>query len=208
MSPADYFSALYPPLHFAAERGQWLNTTRPDLSAIGFDGMREALDLARFAALHRATIILLTVQAYRVEHGELPKSLFDVLGKSIDRLPLDPYSSLEFRYFPKGLAAPNEVEAANAQFTRTNWMPLMPGMPGIWCTGPDLGAGIYHNQNIDGPIEPTGEVTYYWLRNGNYTTPILSTYEVLEHGFWFPIPDPPHDEPPDDPSERSDIHVP
>jgi hypothetical protein len=52
----------------------------------------------------RATRLILALEAWKLDHGGLPKSLEDLKGKYLDRLPVDPYTGEPFRYEPKGLA--------------------------------------------------------------------------------------------------------
>ena len=52
---------------------------------------------------HRATRLILALEAWRLEHSSLPDSLDDLRGTYLDELPVDPYTGAEFGYEPKGL---------------------------------------------------------------------------------------------------------
>ena len=51
----------------------------------------------------RAAQLVLAIEAWRLDHGSLPKSLDQLLGKYLERLPVDPYSGEQFGYDPNGL---------------------------------------------------------------------------------------------------------
>ena len=53
----------------------------------------------------RATCLLLAIEAWKLQHGSLPKTLDQLVGPCLDRLPVDPYSGVSFRYFRDGLPA-------------------------------------------------------------------------------------------------------
>ena len=77
-------------------------------------------DCLKIETRRRATQLILALEAWRLDHGELPKSLEDIggnpytfrgrprtttgeNGEYLDRPPVDPYSGNPFRYEPKGL---------------------------------------------------------------------------------------------------------
>ncbi len=84
----------------------WLNTTHPMPAEIGRLGIEAAGELAWFEAHRRATIIILALQAYRLEHGQLPISLDALTGDYFEHIPLDPYSCMPYLYFPNGRPLP------------------------------------------------------------------------------------------------------
>jgi hypothetical protein len=98
--------------------------TFPSPAPMEYFGSVTARNLVEFEALRRGTMIVLALQGYRLEHGELPDSL-DKLADGRYRgaaagfvrraapppandaffqyVPLDPFSGQPFRYFPTGL---------------------------------------------------------------------------------------------------------
>jgi hypothetical protein len=53
---------------------------------------------------HRGgTQLALAAEAYRLEHGELPRELSDLQGKYFEKLPVDPFYNSQFVWFPWGL---------------------------------------------------------------------------------------------------------
>jgi hypothetical protein len=52
----------------------------------------------------RAVRLVLALQVWRLEHGELPDSLELVVGPVLDSFPLDPFSGRSFDYRPKGVS--------------------------------------------------------------------------------------------------------
>jgi hypothetical protein len=96
--------------------------TFPSPAPMEYFGSVTARSLVEFEALRRGTMIVLALQAYRLEHGELPDSLDKLAdgryrsdgyarleappsakGAFFQFVPLDPFSGQPFRYFPTGL---------------------------------------------------------------------------------------------------------
>jgi hypothetical protein len=46
----------------------------------------------------RATVIVLALEAWKAKHGKLPRTLDELVGAYLDKLPLDPYSGGPYRY--------------------------------------------------------------------------------------------------------------
>jgi hypothetical protein len=53
---------------------------------------------------YHATLILLALEAWRAEHGQLPEKLDELVGSELDALPLDPLCARPFLYYPHGFA--------------------------------------------------------------------------------------------------------
>jgi MFS family permease len=52
----------------------------------------------------RATLLIMALEAWKLDHGDLPKSLEDLEGKYLNRLPTNPFNGFTFDYAPKGIA--------------------------------------------------------------------------------------------------------
>jgi hypothetical protein len=165
---AGFFDAAYNVFESPErrEKADWLWTTHPDLQRIGFWGILAASALAEFETSQRATMLRLAIESYRLKHGALPRSLAELVGPYFREMPLDPYSGLEFRYFPAGLER------------------FVPGVPCIWSTG----ASLWVNQLPPDRDEPAvGGTLQYGLRHySNHTDPDVVFWA---RGFWFPIPE-------------------
>jgi hypothetical protein len=111
-------------------------STFPSPEPMSNFGSTIARDLVEFEALRRGTMIVLALQAYRLEHGELPDSLEKLArgphnnwkppaigtkgGAFFNTVLLDPYSGEPFRYFPRGLPEfpkQSDVLSANPDWT-------------------------------------------------------------------------------------------
>ena len=115
----------------------------------------------------RGTIIVLALEAYRLTHGELPKSLKKLTNEQLKRLPVDPYSAEQYRYFPNGIpdeelsldsglststtlisddgttvvpSSTSEQSRQDSLLLHANSPPSIDRFrrPGIWCMGPEL----------------------------------------------------------------------
>jgi len=186
----------YPEL-FVREMKEWLPTTNPDLSEIENLDKQAAAQLIAFEAQKRGTMIVLAIAAYRLEHGELPKSLSDLRGDYFQRWPLDPYSGYEFRYFPEGIPSDGTEESKDPSVLeirmRDGGPTIFPGQPGVWCSAPNLVVGL-SEENWDETTEsvnPKKNVRrwYYYDRLSPLVEAhLLPLHEVWSRGTWFSIP--------------------
>jgi hypothetical protein len=93
-------------------------------------------ELAFFEASRRGTMLVLALEAYRLEHGKLPESLDALVAEYFDKLPRDPYSGRDFVYFPQGFPRPRTaLEIVDYDETRP---PLRLEIPCVWCTSARL----------------------------------------------------------------------
>ncbi|HEV3416719.1 MAG TPA: hypothetical protein VG056_07910, partial [Pirellulales bacterium] len=91
-----------------SDETNWLRTTfllaafyQPD-DAVGL-----GKDMLQMETQRRATGLLLALEAWKHDRdGQLPRSLTQLVGPYLDKLPLDPYSGMSFRYFPNGMVQP------------------------------------------------------------------------------------------------------
>jgi hypothetical protein len=176
-----------------SKEADWLESTVPDLSGMGYAGFEAANTLAAFETQRRAAMIVLALESFQLDHGELPKSLAELKGRYLAAVPLDPYSGLEFQYFPSGLPAPKEsVDDANFVSQWRNGLvrpggPIDSGVPGVWSTGPELAAETDTPTRPVGTVESVTIIGYsYRLRPGERTLP---SYAAWGYGYWFQIPD-------------------
>ncbi len=141
----------------------------------GWNVWAETRDLAAMETRRRAVRVQMALLAWKTEHGELPKTLRELVGTYLDRLPLDPHSAEPFRYFPGGLPIP---------ITSSRWGASEPevveaGTPFVWSVGEqvvvrDAGEAIPDRYRVDAGF---GE--------GRRPT---SQYDVWESGWAFPLP--------------------
>lgn len=78
----------------------------------------------------QATEIILAFEAWKLEHGELPKSLDELVGPYLEELPTPWLAGTEYAYFPNGLPKPlwaYPSEAGNyTPFERREFRPRTP----------------------------------------------------------------------------------
>ncbi|HEV2969917.1 MAG TPA: hypothetical protein VGY55_08000 [Pirellulales bacterium] len=181
----------------ASKKAEWLETTVPDLRGMGYAGFEVANNLAAFETQRRAVMIVLALESYRLDHGELPNSLGELKGQYLAAVPLDPYSGMEFQYFRTGLPAP-ETEIDNNGFRRARhdelgWPggPIEYGVPAVWSTGPQLVPATYLPTRPDGTAAENREksqiIVGYSLGWGRAWR-ALSKSDAWEYGYWFGVP--------------------
>lgn len=129
----------------------------------------------------RAARLLFALQAWNIEHGQLPKTLDELVGSYLDHLPMDPYSGEPYRYFPEGVAD-SITESGARHRDGSPVVKVDAGQPFIWSTGEK----VYIQENVDG--ETVGFMKYqivvYPYRGWRRPT---SKYEILQAGVPFLI---------------------
>ena len=126
----------------------------------------------------RAIRMLLALEGWKAEHGELPNSLDELVGAYLDSLPEDPFTRETFRYFPKGLAAPVVQTGGHGMPAFT----LDAESPFIWSGGIRV-----RPRRSDDSSSPA----YFILRprmDGWRRAEPLTEQEVWSYGWVFPIP--------------------
>jgi hypothetical protein len=123
----------------------------------------------------RATRLILALEAWKLEHRELPKSLDELEDKYLDKVPVDPYTGKAFGYGPTGFPYSIVSEPGFAA-TRT----LEPGRPYIACDTwsaetyyPD--AAIDKSSSASGGFEESKGVCEVW--KGVWVFPIPTSGE-------------------------------
>jgi hypothetical protein len=162
----------------------WLSTT-PEMEAVFPWYVRHTLDhplgrdlrdpyyaLYRHETRRRAITVILALQLWRLQHGALPDALSELVGTTLQELPLDPFTGEPFRYFPDGVAQ----EGLQSSFSRD---PLPPGTPFIWSARPGL------ELEREGAWEE--EYTVGEKRWRLSSGPRLSDRAALEYAWKFPI---------------------
>ena len=108
-----------------------------------------------------ATRVILALEAWKREHGTLPKRLEQLVGPYLDRLPLDPCSGEPFHYLPDGLSLP--LHLRGSRFGWVVW-PSSGAIPAktplVWSIGTDVRKTI-----------------------GRPTKDLVDRYEIEEHQF-------------------------
>jgi hypothetical protein len=129
----------------------------------------------------RATRIVLALQAWKLEHGEYPKTLDELVGPYFEHLPIDPYSGESYQYFPEGVK--DWIPAPGMNFEL-----LSPGKgnPFIWSTSPEIQIRPNRTKFLNRyNIYVNGELYY---RNNDGLRGSASLYDILSHGRCFFLP--------------------
>jgi hypothetical protein len=128
----------------------------------------------------RATRIVLALQAWKLEHGDYPKTLDELVGPYFEKLPNDPFSGDSYQYFPEGVK--DWLNALGMNFEL-----LSPGKdkPVVWSTDFLIKLNPNRSQFIN----------RYWIydprqRNneGQHWRDPMSMYDILSHGQCFLVP--------------------
>ena len=133
-------------------------------------------------AMLGATRLVLALEAWKLEHGRLPKRLDELVGHGLDRLPVDPYSTSgeSFRYLPAGLDMPLRSVGTLGGWATVGTIPA--DTPLVWSMGPNV-------RKVSLP--PTeGRREQYEIRDGpgfGWHLP-RSDFDAWESGWPCPIP--------------------
>ena len=100
-------------------------------TTIGFQrGWKGSMPQARVEEVitQRALRLRLALFAWRAEHGQFPEQLEQLVGKYLDKIPLDPWKGKPFSYYPRGklidVPAPNPTILDERPFL---WIPGISG---------------------------------------------------------------------------------
>jgi len=172
---------------------RWLDAIRPNLLGMTLPEHYQMQMLAAFEAHRRGAMIVMALEAYRLDHGSLPAKLDDLAGKYLASVPNDPYwTGQSFKYFPDGLPeARTPLEAKELESAQRMTQKSNPRLPGVWCTGPTIVPAYwgYEITTAEEDEKARSELTYYLLRNINGDR--MSMYVAWARGNWFPIPERP-----------------
>ena len=157
-------------------------------------GTEAVVELAEFEQRRRATLLLLALEAYRLEQGKLPAKLSELVAAYLPGVPLDPYSGDDFLYFPEGVPpAVTDIDAVDLAEAQKTWPDMAPGKPGIWSTGPNLETGYLRSDGSRLTEQQTtaasAAIIYYSARDDRFGNR-LPPYRALRMGHWFAIPEP------------------
>ncbi len=81
----------------------WFATTISPARLWPDNWSREAVCLGEFISIQRATLIVLALQGWRLEHGTLPRTLDELSPAWFAHIPVDPWTGTPFEYYPDGL---------------------------------------------------------------------------------------------------------
>ena len=85
----------------------------------------------------RATRIILALEAWKLQHGSLPKKLDELVGTCFDKLPSDPYTGEPFQYFPDGVKYSFSSDQRSVAGV-SNTVEILAGEPFLWVAGPNV----------------------------------------------------------------------
>jgi hypothetical protein len=124
-------------------------------------------------ACRRAAQLQIALAMYRLDHGEDPKWLSELVPEYLDALPLDPYSGQPFQYAADGLDRPLVSRLNDGPF-----QDIAPFTPLIWSVGPSnarlkLQERRVLQPSLDDPTRPADEAT-----------DLVYVLNALEDGWW------------------------
>ena len=100
-------------------------------------------------ASRRGVRLSLLLEAWKLRHGSLPKTLDELVGPDLDRLPIDPYTGAPFRYVRDGVGIPLrwDIYVGSSYFFSGK---IAAKVPFIWSAGPK----VIYNGVDEGQKEP------------------------------------------------------
>ncbi|MEN6557052.1 MAG: hypothetical protein ABFC54_02605, partial [Thermoguttaceae bacterium] len=137
----------------------------------------------------RATQLILALEAWKLQHGSLPKTLDQLVGPCLDRLPNDPYSNRPFLYFPKGVPYVLSWRLP-PYYSKKKTLPAK--SPFLWSTGPYVQYDVPSDSSKNDMVDDYRIVLHPWefcgLPSGQESRRPTSEQDVLSSGRVFPIP--------------------
>jgi len=141
----------------------WLREFRPNIPPSG-----EQEIWLQYAARRKVSLVLLALQAWRLEHNSLPDSLEQLVGPYLNEMPRDPYSGAPFQYFPHGAAVQTTLKSFQGAIE------ISAEAPFLWSSGSHLTPVVGDRAHDE---------TYIW--GNDQRQPLL---DVLLHGITIPLP--------------------
>jgi hypothetical protein len=156
--------------------------------------------LIRQETSYRATVIVMALNAWRAEHGQLPDRLDELVPAELDALPVDPPFARPFLYYPRGMPARQavgtserpELSAGNATpgiFNNdilgfSGLVPLIADEPFLWSALDSTG---YRESIRQIPPKPGGDPTRFPYELFHAGEAIHAVEYVLGAGTAYPI---------------------
>lgn len=134
----------------------------------------------------RAVRIVMALEAWKLDHDSLPKSLDELVDASyLDKLPNDPYTGKPFVYFPES-ASNSVVQIWGSVLSLSDPENIVVGTPFIWSLGPKVKQLEY--QGVENqPIFLRYAIRLDLKGHEEYYRPSTEA-EILSAGRLFPIP--------------------
>jgi hypothetical protein len=130
---------------------QWMRTT-PLIEEGDLPLVPETWLIATEETDYRATLIVLALEAWKIDHGQLPDRLDQLVPTELASLPLDPVYAKPFLYYPQGLA-----ERGDSRI-------LLSGAVEDSLDRPNPGPSFYPPQILSGPA--IGRRPFVWSALG------------------------------------------
>ena len=131
--------------------------------------------------VRNATRVILALEAWKLDHGSLPKRLEELVGHYLDRLPPNPFSGESFRYLPAGLSMPLAWSQPLSDWVSFGKGTIPAKTPFVWSTGMNVRRELAYS-----PVKRMVDVIRTDQRS-DWHRP-RSEYDVWEAGWPFPIP--------------------
>ncbi len=173
----------YPRLHYHTEEifalREIVNFPSVDYGCdyLIFDLIR---DFTEMEARRRAMRLLLALQAWKCERGELPESLDVLVGPHLDRMPVDPFAGEPFRYFPQGVPIPLDWGRWPYSAAYDGPKTLPAEKPFIWSAGWRIATYRSAPDNVV-------EYSIYYDQSSDFRGTRLKL-EIWRQGWLFPLP--------------------
>ena len=130
------------------------------------------------ATQRRATCLVLALTAWKLEHGQLPDTLDELVGSYLTKLRPDPHTGEPFRYFRQGIPiAITETNSADDEPVDL----VSAGQPFVWSTGWHISISSH---------APDNRLLEKYRINWSYDSSQRpqSEYEIWRRGECFTIP--------------------
>ena len=140
-------------------------------------------------AFRRGVRLCLLLEAWKLRHGALPKTLDELVGADLERVPIDPYTGTPFRYFRDGLKISLRWFQSDIP-SSTNDIPA--SLPFVWSAGERIVYEAPEELILEGWKKGPDYANYrinvdLWSENRFLRAP-HSEYDVCEAGWPIPVP--------------------
>jgi hypothetical protein len=153
------------------------------------------LDLYRYERASRnAALVSMALEAWKLEHGSLPKTLDELKGSYFAEVPKDPFTGRDFRYFPEGspiaLTRTSTGECLWIYGESQSYPTRFPEKkPFLWSTGPWIyDVGPPSNETVAGSPLTRYSIPQYRSWGPYVGRGATTEAEIWSNGLIFPLP--------------------
>ena len=114
-------------------------------------------------ALRRGIRLSLLLEAWKLRHGSLPKSLDELIGPDLDHVPIDPFTGMRFRFVRDGVGIPMPWRLYDVNLSAGGEIDAH--VPFVWSAGPRVSYSALQDRPGDLSLDRYYITDNIWYEN-------------------------------------------